>query len=96
MPVVSRAPDKILGASGPRKFWVHWRMIQKRISRKISLANCDFRKSGGNNPGPPPIVGGPGSRNSFGARGKALDVNLKQIEPWTNGYNIRRTDETLK
>ena len=32
---------------GPKKFWVPWRMTGKPISRKTSLEQCNFRKSGG-------------------------------------------------
>ena len=37
-----RAPDKMLGMPGPKKFWMSWRMIQKRISLKTFLAKYDF------------------------------------------------------
>ena len=40
----SRVPDKILGMLVPKKFWIPWRMTQKQISRKTSLAKYDFRK----------------------------------------------------
>ena len=42
-----KASDKILGVPGPKKFWMPWRMTQKRISRKPFSEKYDFRKSGG-------------------------------------------------
>ena len=39
---------------GPKKFWVPWRMTGKPISRKTSLEQYNFRKSGGGGgPSPP-------------------------------------------
>ena len=69
--------DEILGVSEPKKFWMPWRMTQKRISRKISLAKYDFRKSGEggggvgvgvnglpvHHPPPPPVRRGPDQMN---------------------------------
>ena len=51
----SMGPDQILRVPGPKKFWMPWRMTQKRISRKTSLAKYDFRKSGGAR-GPCPLA----------------------------------------
>ena len=33
-----RVTNEILGVPGPKTFWMPWRMIQKQISRKTSLA----------------------------------------------------------
>ena len=48
-------PGPDLRVPGPKKFWMPWRMTQKRISRKTSLAKYDFRKSGGAR-GPCPLA----------------------------------------
>ena len=45
-----QTPDKLLGVSEPKMFWIPWKMIQKRISKKTFLAKYDFRKSGGHDP----------------------------------------------
>ena len=55
---------------GPKKLWVPWRMTGKPISRKTSLEQYNFRKSGGGGGGggghdpcpsplPPRFVGSP-------------------------------------
>ena len=43
---INRAPDKILGVPGPKKFWMPWGMTQKRKSRKATLAKGDFTTNG--------------------------------------------------
>ena len=45
--VLDRAPSETLGVPGPKMFWMPWRMTQKRIYKKRSLAKYDFRKSEG-------------------------------------------------
>lgn len=68
-------------------------MIQKQIFRQSTISE----KVGGWPPDPSsPFVGWPGFHCSFGAWGKVLDVNLKQIEPWTSRYERKQTDDTLK
>ena len=42
-----RVPDEILEVPGPKMFWMPWRMTQKQIFRKTSVAKCNFRKNGG-------------------------------------------------
>ena len=55
-----RAPDEILGVPGPKKSWMPWRMTQKQVFRKTSLANYDFKKSRGGGMAPcPSFIGGP-------------------------------------
>ena len=60
----SQGPRRDSGSAGTKKFWIPWRMTQKRISRKTSLAKYDIRKSGEAiaplppPPTPPPSSGG--------------------------------------
>ena len=41
-----RVPDEILEVPGPKKFWMPWRMTQRQIFRKTSVAKYNFRKNG--------------------------------------------------
>ena len=45
--VFYRAADETLGVKCQKKFWMSWRMTQKQISRKTSLAKYNFRKRWG-------------------------------------------------
>ena len=44
--IAVQGPDKNLRVLGQKKFEMPWRMTQKRISKKTSLAKYDLRKSG--------------------------------------------------
>ena len=51
--ITARVPKKILGVQGPKKFWMPWRMTQKWISKKTSLAKYSSEIVGG--PWPPSL-----------------------------------------
>ena len=51
-----RAPDKILGVLGPKKFCMLWRTTHKQIFRKRSLEKYNFRSPP---PNPHPLTPAP-------------------------------------
>ena len=57
---LARLPTRFWDCRDQKKLWVTWRMTQKRISWKTTLAKYNFRKSGGRHEPPGiPFVGGP-------------------------------------
>ena len=75
-----KAPDKILGVSGPKKLWMLWRRTRKWIFRETSMEKYDF--SGGGRSSPIFVKGPRTPKNVF-----SFDWNFDQW--WRTRWWIR-------